>query len=281
MPVAPLILGRRTLPIGERTLLMGVLNVTPDSFSDGGFYLDPARAVERALALEAEGADLIDIGGESSRPGASPVSSEEESRRILPVLERLAGKLSIPVSIDTRRSPVAREALARGAAIINDISALRDDPELGGMVASSGATVILMHMKGDPRTMQSDPRYDDVVAEVAGFLAERARAAQSVGIDRSRLWVDPGIGFGKTVEHNLELIRSLDRIVGLGFPVVIGPSRKSFIGKITGAEVHDRLDGTAAAVTAAILHGAHIVRVHDVAAMRRTARMADALRRGR
>lgn len=260
---------------------MGVLNVTPDSFSDGGLYLDPVRAVERALALEAEGADLIDIGGESSRPGASPVSSEEESRRILPVLERLAGKLSIPVSVDTRRSPVAREALARGAAIINDISALRDDPELGGMVASSGATVILMHMKGDPRTMQSDPRYDDVVAEVAGFLAERARAAQSVGIDRSRLWVDPGIGFGKTVEHNLELIRSLDRIVGLGFPVVIGPSRKSFIGKITGAEAHDRLDGTAAAVTAAILHGAHIVRVHDVAAMRRTARMADALRRGR
>jgi dihydropteroate synthase len=264
--------------IGKGALLMGVLNVTPDSFSDGGLFLDRDKAVERALMMEKEGADLIDIGGESSRPGADPVSLEEERKRVLPVLEKLAGKLSIPISVDTRRAVVARESLSLGARIINDITALRGDPDMGDVVRASNAVIVLMHMKGNPRTMQDNPHYKDVVDDVAAFLSERAAAAQEAGIDRKNIWVDPGIGFGKTVEHNLELIRSLKKIVCLGYPVVVGPSRKSFIGRITGGELKDRLEGTAAAVTAAVLHGANVVRVHDVAAMRRTVRMADALR---
>jgi len=266
---------------GGRVLVMGVLNVTPDSFSDGGAFLNPDAAADRALAMEREGADIIDIGGESSRPGAEPVPLEEELRRVLPVLERLRGRLRIPISIDTTKAEVAEAALQAGAEIVNDVSALRFDPRMGEVVARSGAGLVLMHMRGTPKTMQQDPTYADVVAEVRDFLAQRVEHAVSLGIDRELIAIDPGIGFGKTVEHNLELLRRLPELCELGHPVLVGPSRKSFIGAVLNLPVEERLEGTLAACAVAVVRGADIVRVHDVRAVRRAVDLAVRLRRER
>ena len=271
----------RELNPDGRVLIMGILNVTPDSFSDGGRFLSPDAAVKRALIMEKEGADIIDVGGESSRPGAEPVPVEEELRRVIPVLERLRGKLRIPISIDTTKAEVAEAALRAGASIVNDISALRFDPAMAFVVAEFGAGLVLMHMLGTPKTMQQAPHYEDVVREVREFLAERALYAQSQGIPREAIAVDPGIGFGKTVEHNLELLRRLPELVELGFPVLVGPSRKSFIGAILGLGVEERLEGTLAACAVAVVRGADILRVHDVREVRRAADLALHLRRER
>lgn len=245
---------------------MGVVNVTPDSFSDGGRFLDPHAAIARASALIEEGADMLDIGAESSRPGAQGISAEEELSRLMPVLEGLRG-CAIPVSVDTVKPEVMRSAIAGGAAMINDITALRSPGALEA-VAGSDVAVCLMHMQGEPRTMQSEPRYRDVVAEVGAFLAERVAAAESAGIARERITIDPGFGFGKTVAHNFELLRNLDRFAALGLPVLAGWSRKSTLGAITGRGADDRLAGSLAAVLLAVQRGARIVRVHDVAATR-------------
>jgi len=271
----------RELNPDGRVLIMGILNVTPDSFSDGGRFLSPDAAVKRALIMEKEGADIIDVGGESSRPGAEPVPVEEELRRVIPVLERLRGKLRIPISIDTTKAEVAEAALRAGASIVNDTSALRFDPAMASVVAEFGAGLVLMHMLGTPKTMQQAPHYEDVVREVRDFLAERALYAQSQGIPREAIAVDPGIGFGKTVEHNLELLRRLPELVEFGFPVLVGPSRKSFIGAILGLGVEERLEGTLAACAVAVVRGADILRVHDVREVRRAADLALHLRRER
>jgi dihydropteroate synthase len=242
---------------------MGVVNVTPDSFSDGGVHLDPEAAAAAARRLLAEGAALVDIGGESTRPGAAAVSGDEELRRVAPVLERLAG---LPLSIDTSKASVARQALALGVELVNDVTALRGDAELAGVVADAGAYLCLVHMQGEPRTMQREPRYDDVVSEVAGFLEERLAFAVSAGIAEELVCLDPGIGFGKSVEHNLELLRRLEVLVGLGRPVLVGVSRKRMLGRVLGEP--DALTGTAAASVGAAVtafeRGASIFRVHDV-----------------
>ena len=240
---------------------MGVLNVTPDSFSDGGAFVDPAAAVAHARRMVAEGADLIDVGGESTRPGALPVPVDEELRRVLPVLERLDG---VALSIDTSKAAVARAAAQAGAVLVNDVTALRADPGMAAIVAESGADLCLVHMRGEPRTMQDDPRYGDVVSEVAAFLEERLGFAVAQGIAEDRIWLDPGIGFGKTLEHNLELLRRLKEIVALGRPVVVGVSRKRFLGALTGREEHERAAGGVAANVLAFERGAHMFRVHDV-----------------
>jgi len=245
---------------------MGVLNVTPDSFSDGGRYLDLNAALARANVLIEEGADMLDIGAESSRPGARPVSAEEELSRLMPLLEGLRG-CAVPVSVDTVKPEVMRSAIEAGAAMINDISALRSPGALE-TVAGSDVAVCLMHMQGEPRTMQREPHYGDVVAEVGAFLAERAAAAEAAGIARERIVIDPGFGFGKSVEHNFELLRNLDRFTELGFPVLAGWSRKSTLGAITGRGADDRLAASLAAALLAAQRGARIVRVHDVAATR-------------
>ena len=244
---------------------MGVVNVTPDSFSDGGLYLDSPVAIEHGLALAAEGAAILDVGGESTRPGAAPVSEQEELGRILPVVEELAAA-GHRVSIDTTKVAVARAALDAGASIVNDVSAFRFDPGLAGLVAEREAHCCLMHMLGEPRTMQEDPRYDDVVSEVKAFLEERLAFAVAEGVAEERVWLDPGIGFGKTVAHNLELLRRLDEIVAVGRPVVIVTSRKSFLGKLAGGKPEgERLPGTIATNVLALERGASIFRVHDVA----------------
>jgi dihydropteroate synthase len=247
-----------------RPSVMGVVNVTPDSFSDGGVNLDPERAAASARRMLEEGAAIVDVGGESTRPGAEAVSVEDELRRVVPVLERLEAK--VPVSIDTSKAEVASRALGLGAELVNDVTALRGDPELAGVVAEQGAYLCLMHMLGEPRTMQRDPRYDDVVAEVKAFLEERLSAAVAAGIPEDRICLDPGIGFGKTVEHNFELIRRLDELTALGRPVVVGFSRKSSLGKLLGDP--DATTGTTAAsvgaAVAAYERGATILRVHDV-----------------
>jgi dihydropteroate synthase len=244
---------------------MGIVNVTPDSFSDGGLFLQADAAVEHGVALANEGAAILDVGGESTRPGAAPVSEEEQLRRVLPVVERLAA-LHYEVSIDTTKLGVARRALDAGATIVNDVSAFRFEPAMAGLVAERGARCCLMHMLGEPRTMQEDPRYDDVVSDVKSFLEERLRYAVDEGVGEERVWLDPGIGFGKTVEHNLELLRRLDEIVAIGRPVVIGTSRKSFLGKLTGGKAEgERLAGTIATNVLALERGASVFRVHDVA----------------
>jgi dihydropteroate synthase len=245
--------------------VMGIVNVTPDSFSDGGLFLQAESAIEHGLALAAEGAAILDVGGESTRPGAAPVSADEEQRRVLPVVEALvaAGRR---VSIDTTKLAVARAALAAGATLVNDVSAFRFAPELAALVADQGAGCCLMHMQGEPRTMQEDPRYDDVVSDVKAFLEERLAFAVSQGVAEERVWLDPGIGFGKTVEHNLELLRRLDEIVAIGRSVVIGTSRKSFLGRLTGGRAEgERLPGTIATNVLALERGASVFRVHDVA----------------
>jgi dihydropteroate synthase len=253
---------------------MGIVNVTPDSFSDGGRFFEADAAVEHGLSLAAEGADLLDVGGESTRPGSDPVSEAEELRRVLPVIEALAEKAGVPVAVDTRKTAVARASLDAGAVIVNDVFAGRDEGMLE-LVAGRGAGVVLMHMRGDPRTMQDTPAYRDVVGEVAAFLSERARAARSAGIVGSRIVIDPGFGFGKTREHNLVLLRRLREFRCLGYAVLAGTSRKGFIGTTLGLPVGERVEGTAATVAVAVLHGAAMVRVHDVAAMRRVVEMVE------
>jgi dihydropteroate synthase len=254
---------------------MGVVNVTPDSFSDGGLYLDPEAAIAHGRELLGEGADILDVGGESTRPGAAEVVVEEELRRVLPVVAGLAGEAT--VSVDTMKAAVAAAALAAGAAIVNDVTALRGDPEMATVCAEGGATVILMHMVGTPRTMQDDPRYGDVVVEVRDFLAERLEAAVAAGIAEERIWLDPGIGFGKTAEHNLELLRRLGELGELGRPLVVGTSRKSFIGRVDGSGPRDRVGGTVASSLLAAGAGADVLRVHDVAAMRQALTVAAAV----
>jgi dihydropteroate synthase len=268
------------LGLGERTLIMGVVNVTPDSFSDGGLYADPERAIAHALALAEEGADIIDIGGESTRPGAVPVPVEVELERVIPVIKGLSKEVKVPISIDTYKAAVAEAALEAGAAMVNDISALRFDPRMSEVLRGCEAPVVLMHMQGEPRTMQENPRYDDVVGEIGAFLRERVAAAVEAGIAPERLILDPGIGFGKTVAHNLEILRRLDELKALGRPILIGPSRKSFIGQLSGAPVGERLPGTIAAVVLGIARGADIVRVHDVRAVKQAVILADAIIRG-
>jgi dihydropteroate synthase len=247
---------------------MGVVNVTPDSFSDGGLFLDADAAIEHGRRLAAEGAAILDIGGESTRPGADPVPEDEELRRVLPVVEGLAAGngTGARLSIDTTKAAVARAAIDAGATIVNDVSAFRFDPGLAGVVADSGAVCCLMHMLGEPRTMQENPRYDDVVSEVKAFLEERLALAVAEGVAEENVWLDPGIGFGKTVEHNLELLRRLDEIVAIGRPVAIGTSRKSFLGKLAGGrDEGERLPGTIATNVLALERGASVFRVHDVA----------------
>jgi dihydropteroate synthase len=256
--------------------IMGIVNVTPDSFSDGGEFLDPQRAIAHGRQLMDEGADILDIGGESTRPGAEAVTAEGELARVGPVIEALAGE-GTPVSIDTSKLAVAEAALSAGAAMVNDVTALRADPDLAALCAERGCEVVLMHMLGDPRTMQKNPTYDDVVEDVKAFLAERIDFAVSQGIDQQRIWVDPGIGFGKTVEHNLELHRRLAELAELGRPIVFGSSRKSFIGKLTSAEVDQRLGGTIASNLIAYVNGARMLRVHEVAPMREALTIADAI----
>jgi dihydropteroate synthase len=247
-------------------IVMGVLNVTPDSFSDGGLYIDVEAAVVHAREMAAEGAAIVDVGGESTRPGAEPVPEDEELARVIPVVERIAASGAEPrVSIDTRKLAVAEAAIQAGARIVNDVSAFRAAPEMAGLVAGSGAACCLMHMLGDdPRTMQADPRYDDVVSDVKAFLEERLAFAVREGVPEDRVWLDPGIGFGKTIDHNLELLRRLDEIVAIGRPVVVGASRKSFLGRITGRDERGRLAATVAANVVAYERGASIFRVHDV-----------------
>jgi dihydropteroate synthase len=258
--------------------VMGVVNVTPDSFSDGGRYLDPDVAISHGLELAAEGATILDVGGESTRPGALPVEVDEELRRVLPVVEGLAAAGTVPqISIDTNKAIVAAKALEAGATFVNDVTALRGDPEMVSLLAASGADVCLMHMLGEPRTMQDDPRYDDVVSEVKAFLEDRLHYAVQQGVGEDRVLLDPGIGFGKTLEHNLELIARIDELVALGRPVVIGASRKSFIGRITGRQdPGERVAGTVAVNVLAYERGARVFRVHDVAPSRDALAMAAA-----
>jgi dihydropteroate synthase len=281
-PIAPhdLRVGDRVLPTATRCLVMGVVNVTPDSFSDGGRYLDHRAAVTHGLALVAEGADLLDVGGESTRPGATEVEEAVELERVLPVVEQLAGSAGVPVSVDTRKAAVAGAALAAGATMVNDVSAGRHDPDLLGVVAEAKAPLVLMHMRGTPATMQDDPRYDDVVGEVEAFLAERCQAAEAAGVDQDALVVDPGIGFGKRDQDNYALLDGLARFTRLGHPVMVGASRKGFIGRALDAPVDQRLEGTAATVVWAVERGARIVRVHDVGPLVRTVRMTEALLNG-
>jgi dihydropteroate synthase len=253
-------------PMPREFRVMGVVNVTPDSFSDGGRFLDPDAAVAHALSLAQEGADILDFGGESTRPGAEPVPAAEERRRVVPVIERVAQATAAQLSVDTSKAAVAEAAIAAGATLVNDVTALRGDPAMAGLVAEREVDCCLMHMLGEPRNMQLDPRYDDVVSEVASFLEERLSFAVAQGVREDRVLLDPGIGFGKTLEHNLELLRRLDRIATIGLPVVIGTSRKSFLGRLTGRDdPHDRVAATVATTVLALERGASVFRVHDVA----------------
>lgn len=271
--------GDVTLDCGERTLIMGVLNVTPDSFSDGGRFLGERAAVDRGIAMTDEGADIVDVGGESTRPRSEPVAVREELERIIPVIERLAAHVPVPISVDTRRAEVARAALDAGATIVNDVSAGRD-PGMFDRVRDMRAGYVMMHMLGEPKTMQEDPRYEDVVAEVTEFLRERIEAAGLAGIDTERVAVDPGIGFGKDLGHNLALLHHVEAIAGLGRPVVYGPSRKRFIGTLLGgAPEHERLEGTIGTAAWLAARGAHVVRVHDVLEVGRALRVVDAIAR--
>ena len=257
-------------------VLMGVVNVTPDSFSDGGLYLDPEAAIGHGEELARAGAAILDVGGESTRPGAEEVGVEEELRRVEPVVAGLAGGAAT-ISIDTSKAAVAAAALDAGAEIVNDVTALRGDPEMAALCAERGATVVLMHMAGSPRTMQDAPAYDDVVAEVKAFLAERVEVAIGAGIAAERIWLDPGIGFGKTAEHNLELLRRLGELRELGRPLVVGTSRKSFIGRVDGSGAGERLGGTIASSVLAAAEGADVLRVHDVAEMSQAMAVATAV----
>ena len=256
---------------------MGIVNVTPDSFSDGGRLAGPSAAVEHALRLAGAGADILDIGGESTRPGALAVDADEEMRRVLPVIEALAGRIAAAISVDTTKAVVARAALRAGAHIVNDVSAGTQDPDMVAAVRQEGAGIVLMHMRGNPRTMQADPRYADVVADVREYLARRIEDLARAGVPAEAMAVDPGIGFGKTTAHNLALLAGLGAFVTIGRPVVVGHSRKRFIGDLTGRPVDERLAGSLAAAAAAVLKGANVLRVHDVAPTRDAARVAAAI----
>jgi dihydropteroate synthase len=263
----------------DRPFLMGIVNVTPDSFSDGGQFHDPQRAIAHALRLVEEGADLLDIGAESTRPGARPVDDQEERRRLIPVVSALAKAVTVPISVDTSKSAVARAAIDAGAGMINDVTALRGDRAMVDVVADTGVGLVLMHMQGTPETMQRAPRYDDVVGEIAEFLAERAGFAMEHGVARERLVLDPGIGFGKTLDHNLEILANLHAFASLGFPVLVGPSRKGFIGQLTDQSVDARGWGTAGVVALAVEQGANILRVHEVRPMKDVVHVAMAIAR--
>jgi len=270
----------REIDLSHFTLVMGVVNVTPDSFSDGGRYAAPEAALAHARRLRAEGADILDLGGESARPGSQPVPAEEQWRRIGPVVEALAREGEVLISVDTSSASVAERALSAGAHVVNDITAL-GDPAMAAVVASAGAGLVLMHMRGTPADMQRDPRYTDAPAEVATFLGDKLAAASSAGIARDRVALDPGIGFGKTARHSLELLARLETLVALGRPVLVGVSRKSFIGQTLDLPVDQRLEGSLAAAAVAVFLGAHIVRAHDVSATVRAVRVAEALRAAR
>jgi dihydropteroate synthase len=271
--------GERVFDCSERTLVMGIVNVTPDSFSDGGRFATADDAVRHAMALADDGADIVDIGGESTRPGSDAVPADEEIARVLPVIARLADERpALAISIDTRKAEVAAAALDGGAVIVNDVSAGRD-PGMLPLVAERGAAIVLMHLKGEPETMQEAPAYDDVVSEVRAHLGERIEAAERSGIDRERIAVDPGIGFGKELGHNLELIRRVDALLDLGRPILVGPSRKRFIGAILDLPEDQRVEGTIGAVVWMVARGAHAVRVHDVREVSRAVRVADAIAR--
>jgi dihydropteroate synthase len=271
----------RLVPLIDRILLMGILNVTPDSFSDGGRFLDPEAAVAQACALAEQGADFIDIGAESTRPGSEPVDEQEEIRRLIPVVKAVSRRIQVPISVDTTKARVARLALEAGASIINDVSALRADAGMGPLVAEAGAGVVLMHMQGQPRTMQESPVYGDVVAEVRQFLKERVQSARAFGIARAQILLDPGIGFGKNLEHNLTLLARLSELDALGYPMLVGVSRKGFLGQLLGREVGERLMGTAGAVAMAVAGGARVIRVHDIAQIRDVVTVVEAIRRSR
>jgi len=261
----------------RRTLVMGIVNVTPDSFADGGRFADPGRAIEHGLALAAQGADILDVGGESTRPGATPVSAAEERRRVLPVIAGLVRQCQVPVSVDTMKPEVAADALAAGACIVNDVAACRRDPTMWRLVAEAGAGYVCMHMQGTPQTMQDRPAYEDVVAEVGAFFEERLRRLEEAGVDRTQVVLDVGIGFGKTVLHNLQLLRALATFRRLGRPLLLGVSRKSFLGAITGAAVEDRLPGSLACAVWAVIQGVAVLRVHDVAETVQVVRVTEAL----
>jgi dihydropteroate synthase len=268
------------IDFSRRTVVMGILNVTPDSFYDGGRHHEISQAIRDGVAMAEAGAEIIDVGGESTRPGSRPVSEQEEAARVLPVVRGLRDQVKVPISIDTYKSRVAQSALEAGADIVNDVSALRFDAEMIEVVAREQVPVVLMHMQGTPRTMQGEPRYDDVVREVRDFLAARLYEAMARGVARDAVVIDPGIGFGKTLDHNLALLRDLPALAQLGQPLLIGASRKAFIGKLLGVDAGERLEGSLGAATAAILNGANILRVHDVQETVRVARVADAIRYG-
>jgi dihydropteroate synthase len=272
------VLSGRVLPLADRVHIMGVLNVTPDSFSDGGRYVNLDAAVAHALSMVEQGADVLDIGAESTKPGAVPIDEEEERRRLIPIVRAICRQTTVPVSVDTTKASIARQALDVGATLINDISALRFDARMGDVVAKSGAGVILMHMQGNPQTMQDAAQYTNVVEEVRQFLKTRLEAAEEAGIHPNRILLDPGIGFGKNCQHNLVLLERLDAFHTLGRPLVVGVSRKAFIGKILGRPIEERLMGTAGAVAVAVMNGARMVRVHDVAPIRDVVKMIEAIR---
>lgn len=278
-PPAATLIGRRLFEWGRRSYVMGIVNVTPDSFSDGGRYACAEAAVAHGEALAAEGADLLDVGGESTRPGSNPVTAEQEIERVVPVIARLARLTEVPISVDTTKAAVAEAALAAGASLVNDVSGFRFDPEMAGAIARHGAAACAMHLQGLPRTMQQQPRYLDVVGEVIEGLRASVALAERCGVAPEKILVDPGIGFGKTTGHNLFLLRNLAQLRTLGRPILVGASRKRFIGELTGREVHDRLSGSLASHVAAVLHGADLVRVHEVAETLAAVRVADALAR--
>jgi dihydropteroate synthase len=269
---------KRTLTLGKKTLLMGVLNVTPDSFSDGGLFFDKEKAISHGLKMVEEGADMIDIGGESTRPGSKPLELQEELRRVIPVIESLAKKLDVPISIDTYKSTVAQRAIEAGAEIINDISGLHFDPSLAKVAAKEDTPLVLMHIRGTPETMQKNIHYDSLFSEILQYLKESIQRAESAGLDPRQIIIDPGVGFGKTVEDNLLIIKNLYEFRILGKPILLGTSRKTFIGKILNTEVGDRLEGTLSSIAIGVLNGAHIIRSHDVSQAKKAIAVADAIR---
>jgi dihydropteroate synthase len=276
---APIRAGNLIMRFDRRPYIMGILNVTPDSFSDGGAFFDAEAAVDHALAMVEEGVDILDVGGESTRPGSDLVGAEEEAGRVVPVIEKICRWTTVPVSIDTTKSQVARAAIEAGASMVNDVSSLRFDSGMGDFVAKAGVPLVVMHMRGEPKTMQAGPIvYDDLLGEIVSFLDEALQRAVRSGINREQIIIDPGIGFGKTPEHNLVILNRLGELMHLGRPVMVGASRKAFLGKILDVEVTERLFGTAGAVAAAAYQGAHIVRVHDVAAMREVTQVVSAIR---
>lgn len=267
----------KVLELGQATQVMGILNVTPDSFSDGGRHYSLDDALRRALEMRDEGADIIDIGGESTRPGSQPVPLDEELRRVVPVIERLRGQMTIPISVDTYKAKVAESALRAGADLVNDISGLRFDSNMASVIARFRAGVVLMHIKGTPRDMQKNPHYDDLMAEIIGYLKQSKQLAMDAGITPEQIVIDPGIGFGKRLQDNFQILRELSKLARLRCPILVGPSRKSFIGLTLGLPAEERLEGTAAAVAACVFNGASIVRVHDVKEMKRVVTIADAI----